>query len=107
MPGDGGLLTFRPVFLARGKRQQELMRVLLHQSDGPMQDGRELPHNSKEVEAESVALLVLDSLELPGGEYCRGYIQYWLLADEIPEASARRIFSTADRILRAGREAGN
>jgi hypothetical protein len=43
-------------------------------------------------------------LELPGAEFCRGYLQHWLEGDIIPEKSAQRIFGAADRILRAGRE---
>jgi hypothetical protein len=42
-------------------------------------------------------------LELPGAEFCRGYIQNWLKGDTIPESSAQKIFGAADRILKAGR----
>ncbi len=44
-------------------------------------------------------MLVLDALDLPGAEYCRGYIQAWLAGDTIPEANAQRIIKAADRIL--------
>jgi hypothetical protein len=57
----------------------------------------------KEVEAESVALLCLESLGMDGAEYCRGYIQNWLHV--IPERSAQRIFAAADKILKARIEA--
>jgi hypothetical protein len=56
------------------------------------------------VEAESVALLCLESLGMDGTEYCRGYIQNWLSGATIPERSAQRIFSAADKILKAGIE---
>jgi hypothetical protein len=56
----------------------------------------------REAEAESVALLLLDSLGLDGAAYCRGYIQHWLQGDSIPERSAQKIFAAADRILKAG-----
>jgi hypothetical protein len=49
-----------------------------------------------------VALICLESLGLPGAEYCRGYVQHWLRGERIPEASAARIFKAADTILRAG-----
>src|SRR5262245_55023662 len=76
---------------------------LLHKSEA-VHDSETLPRNLKEVEAESVALLCLESLGMPGAEYCRGYIQNWLAGAEIPERSAQRIFSAADKILKAGIE---
>jgi hypothetical protein len=47
-------------------------------------------------------MLLCGSLELPGSEFCRGYIQNWLQGDVIPEKSAMKIFGAADRILKAG-----
>ena len=47
-------------------------------------------------------MLLCESLELPGSEYCRGYMQSWLGDDVIPEKSAMKIFGAADRILKAG-----
>lgn len=85
----------------------ELAHVVLgHTAEGELTDGERTPRNLREVEAEGVALLVLGALQLPGLEYCRGYIQHWLGdSREIPERSAQRIFSAADAILRAGRPA--
>jgi antirestriction protein ArdC len=80
----------------------ELAHCVLH-LDEDHREGAELPRNLKEVEAESVALLCSEALGLDGVEYARGYIQSWLTDGAIPEASARRIFGAADRILRAGR----
>ena len=65
-------------------------------------DSEQTPRNLREVDAEAVALLLCESLELPGAEFCRGYIQSWLRGDTIPEKSAQKIFGAADRILRAG-----
>jgi hypothetical protein len=86
-----------------------------------LSDGEELGTALIEVEAESVALLLLATLDLPGQEFCRGYIQHWMAgvniesgsqaddqpgsrgeAQAIPEKSAQRIFGAADRILCAG-----
>jgi hypothetical protein len=67
-------------------------------------DSEQLPRNLREVEAEAVALLCLNSLGMDGAECCRGYIQNWLAGAEIPERSAQRIFAAADRILKAGIE---
>ena len=73
-------------------------------------DGAELPdpqpRHIREAEAEATALLLLATLDLPGQEYCRGYIQSWLNGEGIPENSARRIFGAADRMLRAGLNTG-
>ena len=54
-----------------------------------------------------MAMLLCESLELPGAEYSRGYIQNWLKGDVIPERSAQKIFGATDRILRAGQPADN
>jgi hypothetical protein len=76
---------------------------LAHVSEADFKDSESTPKSLREVEAESVALLVSESLKVPGSDYCRGYIQSWLDGDVIPEKSAQRIFGAADRILRAGR----
>lgn len=59
--------------------------------------------NVREVEAESVTLLVLGTMGESGLEYCRGYVQHWLRGQSIDERTAQRIFKAADTILRAGR----
>jgi len=85
----------------------EAAHVLLgHTADGvAIVDGAELARNLEEVEAESVVLIVMDALGLDGQEFSRGYIQsWWGLGNAIPEASARRIFTVADRLLRSGYE---
>ena len=76
--------------------------VLGHTQSAAFSDGAQTPRNLREVEAESVALLLCESLGLSGAEYCRGYIQAWLQADVIPDESARKIFHAADTILKAG-----
>jgi hypothetical protein len=87
----------------------EMAHVLLHTSEGDFTDTDQTPRNLREVEAESVALLCCEALNLEGADYCRGYIQNWLYqgiayhADAIPEKSAQKIFRAADQILRAGR----
>lgn len=82
----------------------ELAHVLLH--TGERSDTDKIPHNLEEVEAESVALLVCESLGLGELTDCRGYIKSWLGAGQsIPDKNARRIFSAADKILKAGRPA--
>lgn len=79
--------------------------ILGHCAELVFRDGPQTARNLREVEAESVALLCLESLGQPGAEYARGYIQAWLQADEIPELSARKIFNAADLILKAGEAA--
>lgn len=81
----------------------ELAHVLLgHTAEGATADGDETPRNLVEVEAEAVALILCETLELAGADYARGYIQSWLGGEAIPERSAQRIFRTADMILKAG-----
>lgn len=58
---------------------------------------------SKETEAEATAMLLCETLNLPGAEYSRAYIQGWLKDDSITERSAQRIFGCVDKILKAGR----
>ena len=83
--------------------------VLGHTTEGTFSDGELTPRNLREVEAEAVALLCCEALNLEGADFCRGYIQNWLCpavgynGDAIPEKSAQKIFRAADQILRAGR----
>jgi hypothetical protein len=80
----------------------ELAHIELGHTTEAVHDSDSLPQNLKEVEAESVALLCLESLGMDGAEFCRGYIQNWLQGSIIPERSAQRIFAAADKILKAG-----
>jgi antirestriction protein ArdC len=80
----------------------EIGHCLLHGAETLAADGLELPRDLREVEAESVALIVTEALGLEGAEYSRGYIQSWLRTDTIPEPNARRIFAAAERVLKAG-----
>jgi len=82
----------------------ELAHIELGHTSEAVHDSESLPRNLKEVEAESVALLCLESFGMDGAEYCRGYIQNWLQGATIPERSAQRIFVAADKILKAGIE---
>ena len=82
--------------------------VLGHTTEADFADTERTPKNLREVEAEAVALLCCEALNLEGAAYCRGYIQNWLYPNfgyngsGIPEKSAQKIFHAADRILRAG-----
>jgi hypothetical protein len=82
----------------------ELAHIELGHTSEAVHDSETLPRSLKEVEAESVAMLCLESLGMDGAEFCRGYIQNWLAGAPIPERSAQRIFAAADRILKAGIE---
>ena len=83
----------------------ELAHVVLgHTSEAQFADSETTPRNLREAEAESVALLCLESLGLEGAEFCRGYVQSWIGQSPIPERSAQKIFAAADRILKAGIE---
>ena len=80
----------------------EMAHCLLHGGEGVMADSETLPTCIKEAEAESVAYICCATLELPGMVESRGYIQNWLGKQKFPDASARRVFSAADKILKAG-----
>jgi hypothetical protein len=85
-------------------RFHEIGHVLLgHTGEGTLHDGELTPRSLQECEAESVALLCLAALDLPGVEFSRGYIQaWWGQGNAIPERSAQRILKAADAILKAG-----
>jgi hypothetical protein len=81
----------------------ELAHVILgHTLEGQTNDGEHTLHSLKEAEAEAVALILCETLQLPGAEFCRGYIQNWLRGEVIPERSAQKIFHAADVILKSG-----
>jgi N-terminal domain of anti-restriction factor ArdC len=85
----------------------ELAHIVLGHCDAAGFSELEItPRDIREVEAESVALLCCESLELPGAEFSRGYIQEWGRGQAITERSAQRIFHAANQILRAGRTSG-
>lgn len=92
------VLPFKTLF-------HELAHVVLgHTKEAAMNDDERTPKNIKEIEAESVAMLLCDALGYPGAEFSRGYIQNWGAGlEDIPEKSAAKILSAADKILRAGR----
>lgn len=81
----------------------ELAHVTLgHTEELDFSDSESTPKSLREVEAESVALILCESLNLDGADYARGYLQSWLNGDVIPEKNAQKIFRAADRILKAG-----
>ena len=83
--------------------------VLGHTNEGMFDDHERTPVNLREVEAECVALICCESLDLPGVPECRGYIQHWLrqtheTPQPIPQLSAQpHLPAPADVILKAGR----
>src|SRR6516225_7045669 len=99
----GRQIAINPVAQMPAKTMfHELAHIELGHTSEAVHDSETLPRSLKEVEAESVALLCVESLGMDGAEFCRGYIQNWLSGSTIPERSAQRIFSAADKILKAG-----
>ena len=85
-------------------RFHELAHVVLgHTLEHTMTDSETTPTDTREVEAESVAFILCTLLDLPGQNESRGYIQNWLNGGTISEKSAQKIFSAADKILKAGK----
>jgi antirestriction protein ArdC len=86
--------------------------ILGHTAEAEMSDDERTPRSIMEAEAESVAYLCCATLELPGLAESRAYVQDWLYGDGVnaeerekfKKRSASRIFSTVDKILRAGRQ---
>lgn len=89
----------------------EVAHVILgHTTEADFSDSDETPKSLREVEAEAVAMLCCEALDLEGAQFCRGYIQTWLKregASIIPEKSAQKILRAADQILKAGKEGEN
>lgn len=103
----GSQIAINPVAaLPHKTRFHEIAHVVLgHTKEQAMQDGEHTPRDIREVEAESVAYLCISLLGLPGQAESRGYIQHWLAGSKIEDKSAQRIFSAADKILKAGKPA--
>ena len=79
--------------------------MLGHTTEADFNDTEHTPKNLREVEAEAVALLCCEALDLEGAQFCRGYIQEWLTRSSdsaIPEKNAQKILKAADQILKAG-----
>ncbi len=105
---QGDKVTVNPLFAERYHRVlfHELGHYLLHQGPDADHDlAAAMPKPLRELEAEAVCLIVADTLGLPGADESRGYIQHWWGKIEVPDKSVKRIFSAADRIIRAGEEA--
>lgn len=84
----------------------EVAHVILgHTQSDQMVNTEATPRSIREVEAEAVAMICCEALELEGASYCCGYIQHWLAGEkEIPNQSAQRILTAATAILKAGRQ---
>ena len=100
-------LSVSPVALMPWKTLfHEMAHCLMHSKDAQMADGELMRKDIKEAEAEAVAYLCCATLGLPGLEESRDYIQGWLgskeQSDEFSKKSASRVFSAADKILKAG-----
>ena len=79
----------------------EIAHCLLHSDAVQMADNASLARDVKEVEAELTAYLVLSLLGVTDNmDESRGYIQNWNAGEQVRYG---RVFSTADRILKAGR----
>jgi hypothetical protein len=84
----------------------EIAHILLgHTSESAtLSDSERTPRSLREVEAEAVAMVCCEALNLAGAAESRGYIQNWNQSSEpIPERSAQKIFKVANQILEAGR----
>lgn len=90
----------------------EIAHCLLHgkEAEAEFVDSGYIDRSIQEAEAEAVAMLCCATLELPGIEESRGYIQHWLIGadrETFLKKSASRVFSAADKILKAGSAKAN
>ena len=101
---SGNRIAINPVAaLPHKTRFHEMAHVILgHTAEHALHDDERTPRRLREVEAESVAYILCSLLDLPGRDESRGYVQAWLGDEPIPEKTARRIFSAADKLLKAG-----
>jgi hypothetical protein len=97
-------ISINPLATLKHKtRFHELAHVVLgHTAEHELSDDAQTPRDLREVEAEGVAYILTTLLNLPGQAESRGYIQGWLQSEAIPEKSAAKIFSTANKILKVG-----
>jgi antirestriction protein ArdC len=102
---SGRTIAINPLAVLPHKtRFHEMAHVVLgHTLEHTMTDSETTPRDIREVEAESVAYILCSILELPGLNESRGYIQNWLSGSEITDKTAQRIFSAAEKILKAGK----
>lgn len=100
------IVSISPLAGARHKTLfHEMAHCLLHAASTSMVDGDILERSIEEAEAESTAFLCCAALGLPGLESARAYVQGWLCSASLREQfkkSAGRVFSAADKILKAG-----
>lgn len=84
-------------------RFHEIAHIVLgHTLEHTMSDDDRTPRDIREVEAEGTAYILTSLLQLPGLEESRGYIHHWMMGQAISEKSSQRIFSAANKILKAG-----
>ena len=103
---EGRSIAINPVAVLPHKtRFHEIAHIVLgHTLEHKMADSELTPKDIREVEAESVAYILCQLLGLKGEEESRGYIQSWLKDKKIEDASARKIFSAVDKILKSGQK---
>lgn len=77
----------------------EIAHAVLHTT----KKGKEIKRSTKEVEAETTAYIILNTLGITNyNKEMRGYIQNWACGHSIKETTAQRIFGAASRILKLG-----
>lgn len=106
---DRGEIAINPLAAQPWKTTfHEIAHCLLHskRAEAAFVDDGTIDASIEEAEAEAVAFLCCATLGLPGLDESRGYIQDWLgskeRTEEFARKSAARVFSAADRILKAG-----
>lgn len=77
-------------------------RTIVHEMAHYLLHKGQKPEASHEVEAELVSYIVCGSLNIQGAEESRGYIQYYMESNELPEKTAMKVLACANKILKGG-----
>jgi hypothetical protein len=105
---DGDFLAINPLWPdPLGVLFHELGHIVLghtRETAEPWVTGDRTPRNRRELSAEGVTLVLLDTLGYEEQQYSRGYMQNWNIEglSEIPEELANDVFNAGNIIYRAG-----
>lgn len=84
----------------------EMAHIVCGHTEPSRQDEYQQHRGLMEFEAEASAYLAMNemgALEHMNASESRGYVQHWLRGNKPPDESIKRVFTTVDKIMKAGR----